>query len=96
MKKLELKEITIESPLSELKIGDEYHFKGTDFKLGYQEGFSKIKSFYKIVPFWDDEPSAPKKDGSNNFPVFMILENEKEILLGFMEYGEKFRKKFGL
>ncbi len=52
MKNLEIREIEIVSPIEELKVGDDFLYSG-QYKDGYEEGVSKIKRFYKEVPFWD-------------------------------------------
>lgn len=77
----ELKQISIDSPIPELKIGDIFNYKGR-YKDGYDEGFSKIKGFY-IEEFYING----EKSNSNRNSCFMELENGKLILLGFMVDG---------
>jgi hypothetical protein len=81
---LEIKEIEIDSPIN-LKIGNNFNYKG-HYKNGYEEGFSKIKRFYKEVPFWDGiERKIDKYD--SGFPIWMVLENGKLVLIGYIEYN---------
>jgi len=81
---LEIREIEIPSPIENLKVGDDFFYKG-QYKNGYEEGISKIKRFYKEVPFWDGvERKVRKNEGGH--PVWMELENRKIVLLGYIEY----------
>ena len=89
-KNLEIREIEITSPIFDLKIGDEFNYRGT-YKDGYEEGSSKIIRFYKEVPFWDNIESKPTKNGSNDLPAWAELENGKLILLGYFGFKQKFR-----
>ena len=90
MNNLEIKEIEIPSPIETLKVGDDFFYNG-EYISGYQEGISKIKRFYKEVPFWDEmERKVRKSEGGGN-PVWMELENRKIVLLGYLEYKDKFR-----
>ena len=89
-KNLEIRKIDIQSPISDLNIGDDFNYKG-HYIDGYEEGFSKIVRFYKEVPFWDNVESKPEKNGSNDFPVWAELENGKLILLGYFGFENKFR-----
>ncbi|XAI97327.1 hypothetical protein [Leptolyngbya phage Lbo-JY46] len=90
MKNLEIREIDIPSPIPDLFVGKEFNYRGT-YKDGYEEGFSKIKRFYKEVPFWDNVESHPTKNGSNDLSAWAELENGKLILLGFFGFKNKFR-----
>ena len=88
--KLEIKEIEIPSPIEGLNIGEDFFYKGISI-TGYEEGVSKIKRIYKEVPFWNGkERKVMKNEGGPN-GVWMELENNKLILLGFLEYKDKFR-----
>ena len=89
MENLELREIDIPSPVKGLNIGEDFSYKG-NYKGNYEEGISKIKRFYKDVPFWDGKEQKLDKD--DNYGVWMQLENDKLILLGFIGYKNKFYK----
>lgn len=86
---LEIREIEIPSPIDNLKVGDDFSYKG-QYKDGYEEGISKIKRFYKEVPFWDGVEKKVKKNYGGGHPVWMELENRKIVLLGFLQYKDKF------
>ena len=90
MNDLEIKEIEITSPIENLNVGDEFSYKG-QYKSGYEEGISKIKRFYKEVPFWDGVERKVRKNEGGEHPVWMELENLKIVLLGYLEYKDKFR-----
>jgi hypothetical protein len=81
---VEIQKITVESPLKNLKIGDDFNYKGI-YIHGYEEGKSKIKGFFKKVPFWD---GVERKINENtSFPILMELENDKIVLIGYIEYN---------
>ena len=86
---LELKKIEIPSPIDTLKVGDDFTYKG-QYKDGYEEGISKIKRFYKEVAFWDGVERKVNKNYGGGNPVSMELENGKLVLLGFLQYKDKF------
>lgn len=90
MKHLEIREIEIPSPIENLKVGDDFFYNG-QYKDGYEEGISKIKRFYKEVPFWDGVERKVRKNEGGGHPVWMELENLKIVLLGYLEYKDKFR-----
>ena len=90
MENLELREIDIPSPVKGLNIGEDFSYKG-NYKGNYEEGISKIKRFYKEVPFWNGKESKVKKNEGGSHPIWMELENSKLVLLGFLEYKDKFR-----
>jgi hypothetical protein len=73
---LEIRKIEITSPIQELKIG-EYFLK------------TKIKRFYKEVPFWNGIERKMKKNEGGH-PVWMELDNLKIILLGYLKYNDIF------
>ncbi len=83
MKKLDIRQIEITSPIESLKIGDDYFYSG-EYKDGYEEGISKIKSFYQDVLFYNGVEK--NTDGGNS--VWMDLENNKMVLLGFLKYNK--------
>lgn len=90
LERLEIKEIEIDSPIDELKIGDDFKWSGVYHQVGFQEGISKIVRFYKEVPFWDGVEKKVKKNIGGGNPVWMELENKKLILLGFLQYKNRF------
>jgi hypothetical protein len=90
MKHLEIREIEIPSPIENLKVGDDFFYNG-QYKDGYEEGISKIKRFYKEVPFWDGVERKVRKNEGGVHSVWMELENLKIVLLGYLEYKDKFR-----
>jgi len=87
--KLEIKKIEITSPIEGLNIGEDFFYKGM-YITGYEEGVSKIKRIYKEVPFWNGKERKVKKNGVGGHPIWMELENSKLVLLGFLEYKDKF------
>ena len=89
MNNLEIREIEIPSPIDSLRVGDDFSYKG-QYKNGYEEGISKIKRFYKEVPFWGGIEEKVKKNYGGGHPVWMELENSKIVLLGFLQYKDKF------
>ena len=90
MNDLEIKEIEITSPIENLKVGDDFLDKG-QYITGYEESISKIKRFYKEVPFWDGVERKVRKNEGGGHPVWMELDNHKIVLLGYLEYKDKFR-----
>lgn len=78
-----IEEIEIDSPVSSLKTGNDFSYKGT-YINGYEEGTSKIKRFYKEI-FSLDKVKEDQKDDCN---YLMELENGKIFLLGFCNDGE--------
>ena len=86
IEKIELREIEIKSPLENLKIGDNFLYKG-NYRNGYEEGISKIKRFYKEVSFW----KGVEKNENSEYAVLMELENKKIILLGFIKNKSNFK-----
>jgi hypothetical protein len=77
------KSVDIESPIPELKVGDDFRYSGTYFEE-YEEGVSKIVNFYKTLPLLDGVEYVSEIKHLNKYPVMMKLENSKVILLGFI------------
>lgn len=77
------KSVDIESPIPELKVGDDFRYSGT-YSEGYEEGVSKIVNFYKTLPLLDGVEYVSEIKHLNKYPVMMKLENSKVILLGFI------------
>ena len=89
MNNLKVREIEIPSPIDSLRVGDDFSYKG-QYKDSCEECISKIKRFYKEVPFWDGIEKKVKKSYGGGYPVWMELENNKIVLLGFLQYKDKF------
>jgi len=77
------KSVDIESPIPELKVGDDFKYSGT-YSEGYEEGVSKIVGFYKKIPFLNGIEYVSGVKHFNRYSVMMKLENSKVILLGFI------------
>lgn len=82
--KIEILEIDIPSPIEGLNIGEDFFYEG-QYVNGYEEGVSKITRIYKEVVLWDGKEFEGGTDG-----VWMQLENNKLVLLGFLEYKVNF------
>lgn len=86
---LETQKIDIDSPVSDLVIGQPFAWSG-QFNDGYQEGVSNIVRFLREVTYWNGVLMEPSRMGSSVDSVWMELDNGKKFLIGHFKWKNVF------
>lgn len=86
---IEFRDIEIDSPISSLKVGEDYAWSGTYLNIGYQEGVNKIEKIVRSAPF-EDGVEIPKMVGYTEDAVWLVLDNKKKFLLGYIDGKNEF------